>query len=224
MSTAQHASMPDLTLLRRPQTALGASSAARAIAEGAFAASRDEAEPAVVVIKRRRRAIDIVDAAPDGAPSAAANSAREQRVFRVAPSLPIGEPSATTSTVDVAAADCAFAEPVAGSLDGVSPVPRRQRRRKNGEVTIIRPERVDEHEVNGADSHGSLAETPQFATLPLNFDFLTTRQRYEQLRSQIAKLEREAQKLRAQEAAHAVRWIRRAIEDYGLTAEDLGFS
>lgn len=215
--------MSNLTLPRRRQTTLGAASAARAVAEAAFAAPRDEAAAAVVVIKRRRRAVNAGGAAPDAIPSAAAHSAREQRVFRLSASLVPGERSATTATSDLVASHSATAEAVAGSLESPSPAPRRQRRRKHGVVTVIRPDRLDEQEVKEVASRESLVGTPQSAPLPRDFDFLAARERCEQLRSQIVKLEREAQRLRVREVAHAVRWIRGAIEDYGLTAKDLGF-
>ena len=44
----------------------------------------------------------------------------------------------------------------------------------------------------------------------------------EVLAGKILRLERQAQALEQAEAAHAVRWIRQAVADYGLTADDLG--
>lgn len=44
-----------------------------------------------------------------------------------------------------------------------------------------------------------------------------------QIEAQIAKLQKQRDALRAQEAAGVIRRIRKAIDYYGLTAEELGF-
>jgi hypothetical protein len=40
--------------------------------------------------------------------------------------------------------------------------------------------------------------------------------------ARILKLERQAEAVKRVEVARAVRWIRQAVADYGLTADDLG--
>ena len=46
--------------------------------------------------------------------------------------------------------------------------------------------------------------------------------RHEKLLAQIARLERQAQTARKAEAATAIRWIKKAIEDYGIEASEIG--
>lgn len=46
---------------------------------------------------------------------------------------------------------------------------------------------------------------------------------YEQITAQIEKLQREAETMRQREIADVVKQMREAIDQYGLTAEDLGF-
>jgi hypothetical protein len=48
------------------------------------------------------------------------------------------------------------------------------------------------------------------------------RSRYTELMNEIAGLEREAKAVRDAEAAAAVRWIRKAIAEYGISASELG--
>lgn len=220
-----HAIMSHLTLPRRPQHSPSASSTARAAAEAAFTDPRDEADVAVVVIKRRRPVVGTIAAVPDVTPNAPANNAREQRVFRVERSRPAGQPSAETGVADAAASLAASAEALDGPLESTPPIPHRRSRRKHGAVIVIRPERLADQELGSGDSRESPTSKPQATSLARDFAFQASldRERFETLRAQIVKLEREAEKLRAQEAAKAVRWIRRAIEDYALTAEDLGF-
>jgi hypothetical protein len=59
-----------------------------------------------------------------------------------------------------------------------------------------------------------------------DFDLAVTRDgapsRYRALRAEIEALRQRAEAVRKVEAAQAVRWIKRAIADYGLSARDLG--
>lgn len=48
------------------------------------------------------------------------------------------------------------------------------------------------------------------------------REDYARLMAKILKLERQAEAVKKAEAASAMRWIRRAVADHGLTADDLG--
>lgn len=47
-------------------------------------------------------------------------------------------------------------------------------------------------------------------------------ERYERLMAEIRDLDHQAEAVRKVESAEVVRWIRKAIVDYGLDAEDLG--
>ena len=52
---------------------------------------------------------------------------------------------------------------------------------------------------------------------------LEAQSRHEKLVARIAQLERQAETARKAEAAAAVRWIKKAIDEYGLEARELGF-
>jgi hypothetical protein len=100
---------------------------------------------------------------------------------------------------------------------------KRRRRRLNGEVTIIRPS-------SQALGEGATSENPIGASrAPTDDDGrfgvpLETQRRHQKLLARIALLERQADKARNAEAATAVRWIRKAIKDYGISAEELGLT
>ena len=51
---------------------------------------------------------------------------------------------------------------------------------------------------------------------------LEAQSRHEKLVARIAQLERQAETARKAEAAAAVRWIKKAIDEYGLEARELG--
>ena len=48
-------------------------------------------------------------------------------------------------------------------------------------------------------------------------------QRYATLMAEIARLKLQAQAAKEEEAAAAVRWIRKAIAEYGIRSHELGF-
>ena len=52
---------------------------------------------------------------------------------------------------------------------------------------------------------------------------LEAQSRHDKLMARIARLESEAHTARKVEAAAAVRWIKKAINEYGLEARELGF-
>ena len=106
------------------------------------------------------------------------------------------------------------------SASGLTKAGRRRRRRLNGGVTIIHPQ----------DPIGTSAErdvlAPQqedvggvslFGTDPAE------RLQYEKLMAKIAGLERQALAAKKREAAFAIRWIRKAIRNHGIGAQELGF-
>ena len=47
--------------------------------------------------------------------------------------------------------------------------------------------------------------------------------RREKLKVKIAQLERQAQRAKNTEAAAAIRWIKKALKDYGIEAREIGF-
>ena len=52
---------------------------------------------------------------------------------------------------------------------------------------------------------------------------LEEQRRHEKLLARIALLERQAQRARNTEAATAIRWIKKAINEYGIEASEVGF-
>jgi hypothetical protein len=97
---------------------------------------------------------------------------------------------------------------------------RRSRRRLNGDVTIIHPQEVigtsAEREVLAAQKE-DVSEVGMFGADPAE------RLQYERLMAKIANLERQALAAKKREAGLAIRWIRKAIRDYGVGAQELGF-
>ena len=51
---------------------------------------------------------------------------------------------------------------------------------------------------------------------------LEAQTRHEKLKVKIAQLERQAQRAKNTEAAAAIRWIKKAIKDYGIDAREIG--
>lgn len=122
-----------------------------------------------------------------------AEEARAPRVFRVDPA---------STHAPMAEVSSEGGDEVPGHearSEGVTPITPRRRVKKHGEVTITRPGPPD----FGALKHRALADL-------------------DSIRAEIQKLERRAEALRKVEAARAVRWIRKEIARYGLTASDLG--
>jgi hypothetical protein len=93
----------------------------------------------------------------------------------------------------------------------VSKTRTRRRRVLHGEVTTIRPVRNELGESSDMDS-----ATLQFGVGEAE------RSRYTELMNEIAGLEREAKAVKEAEARAAVRWIRKAIAEYGISASELG--
>ena len=103
------------------------------------------------------------------------------------------------------------------SSSEVTPV-RRRRRRLNGEVTIIRPpSQAVGDERTRANSQAQSSDLGRFGV------DLEAQRRHEKLLARIALLQRQAQKVQNTEAAAAVRWIKKAINEYGIEASVLGF-
>jgi hypothetical protein len=183
-------------------------SLARLAAEAAFApqpaaAARGPSEAAPAVIVKRRKALPADAGAPAQPPRATRDDATPgagdhvSRTYRVPPAR---EATPATEPADAAA-----------PAGGASPRTRRRRApaaHRPSDVTIIRPA---PSEVAGTAPDLSRAAMPELV------------QRLALITAEIRKLEREALKAKRAEAARAVRWIKRAIADYGLTAADLGY-
>jgi len=187
----------------RDDAAASARSQAREAAEAAFAHDRlgSQGPPPVVVVKRRRSIGDAIEGQAGSERSKSEGDARKARVFRVESVLALQDDKAQVSQ--------ATSNPVEGppSVQDEALAPassRRSRRASHGKVTIIRP-------------------PPPVASGPAE-----ARQRpagnigYDAVMAEIEWLKRRAAALRKAEARSAVRWIRKAILDYGLTAQDLG--
>jgi len=111
---------------------------------------------------------------------------------------------------------------VAVSSSEVMPL-RRRRRRLNGEVTIIRPpsqavgdEPTESRRNSLGDARAQGSDLGRFGV------DMETQRRHEKLLARIALLERQAQRAQNTEAATAVRWIKKAINKYGIKAVELG--
>jgi hypothetical protein len=113
-------------------------------------------------------------------------------------------------------------EPAPGGAPAAAP--RRKRGQRSSKVVIIRPD------ANGADAAAHAAgdtgtaaahkDAEPWAATPSSHDLVT---RLAAINAQIEALQRQALEARRAEAAEAVRWIKRAIAEYGLTAADLGY-
>ena len=105
---------------------------------------------------------------------------------------------------------------------------RRRRRRLNGDVTIIRPMSHEPNAVRDEFTTGgskpdstedSQAQSSDVGRFGVDLEAQT---RHEKLKVKIAHLEREAQRAKSTEAAAAIRWIKKAIKDYGIDAREIG--
>lgn len=209
-------------------------SPARKAAEAAFTSRAlshvDEGDQPIVIVKRHRAAVVNDDVHAQGkVDEQQVEETRVPRIYRVEtePALPDGssDPSSAIKSSD---------ETSGRSDEQYAPQPvvqgkRRRRPRKNGEVTVIRPSRTDVARAtslrsNPGESSPVTAPASRSPEQGFDLDIATIRSRasarYASIMASIQKLEREA--TWKAEAAEAVRWIRQAIADYGLTAQDLG--
>jgi hypothetical protein len=193
--------MPD-TVTRLPGTKNAGTSQARIDAESVFTPVQTPSSIGsvpVVVVKRRKVVVanESVDGSHDGADEDGA--ARFPKVYRVEPSM--GEELEEALDPGAAIAQGGDTSPVRDAAR-LNDSGRRRRQKKHGNVTIIKP---------APPSSSELAERRRKAM-----------ERYELLMTEIRKLDRQAEAVRKVEAAKAVRWIRKAIADYELDADDLG--
>ena len=209
-------------------------SAARLAAEAFFAPATTAAPQApvatpVVWLRKAMGGPVPPEASADPAPIDAGQ--RTPKVFRVEPAAP--QPQAGLSPTP---SNLSAIPEVPASLPEQPSVPRlrrRKRRQLHGDVTIIRPQDETLQEpgagrpvpagaaTSGGDrAHATVSRERRGAALQSTDDAWP---HYPRLLARIRLLQAEAERARQREAAAAVRWIKRDIVRYGLTAKDLGF-
>lgn len=168
---------------------------------------------------KRKRAVDVLAVVRQGAQPDEPQR-RPPKVFRAV--VPIGLPDATDEARPAEDAPSVHTAPD-GSGEVAAP-PRRRRRKRHGEVKVIYAAPAATDEPDGGPDSTDAAAVPR---PPLGFDLsslsLSRNPQYQALMAEIAMLEQEATRVRKAEAADTVRWIRKAIADYDLSAADLGF-
>ena len=197
-------------------------SPARQAAEAAFAQRRHASHEApLVVVKRRRLIGKAMERDSSSAPAEVMDDARRARVFRVDSVLVVQDQQDSPSQAQPEDPNLPAVE---GGESTRTSATRSRRRTPHGKVTIIRPELP----------HAMPRSTPQSPEAPsgsggrragdphppiLDVEAVA---RYEAVMADIEVLKRQAAKLKKAEAGRAVRWIRQAMADYGITLRDLG--
>jgi hypothetical protein len=159
----------------------------------------------VVVVKRRRSIGEAIEGRSDAERLRPEGDARKARVFRVESVLALQDDKSQRSQMTSNRAEGRPAEHDEALAEALAPAsPRRSRRRaSHGKVTIIRP-------------------PPPVASIQPPLSHRDAITEYEAVMAEIELLKRRAVVLKKAEARTAVRWIRKAIRDHGLTAQDLG--
>jgi len=204
----------------RNQSALRDSAQARFAVEALFQSERPRGEAADVDVVVKRRRIAPMDNRVDGNDVAAfvAGEVRTPRIFKVEKQQQQESPKGASE----AKTDGESRLGVAVSSPEVTQV-RRRRRRLNGEVTIIRPPSQERKAVGDEPTRAKPDSQPQSSALGRFGVDLEEQRRHEKLLARIALLERQAQRARNTEAATAIRWIKKAINEYGIEASEVGF-
>lgn len=184
----------------------------------------ESGEKPVVTVKRNRP-VETGDAVEHDSnkQQEQVEEARAPRIFRVEhPSSRLPE-SAPTGL-----------EPRGSSVDGATEavqarapqatVPRKSRRKRHGDVTIIRPSRSEP--VDAAKPVAGREERGPCPSGGFVFDVASigssASREYASILAKIQQLERHAVAIKKRESSNVVRWIKRAIVDYELDAADLG--
>ena len=215
-------SMSEATAHPRDELADSELSPARQAAEAAFAQRHHASREApLVVVKRRRLIGEATERDSSSGPARVTDDARKARVFRVDSVLVVQDQQDSPSQAQPEDPNL----PAVAAGDSMRTSATRPRRRTpHGKVTVIRPEpppaiprstpRAPEA-LSG--SSGRRAGGPHPPILDVG-----AVARYEAVMADIEVLKRQAAKLRKAEAVRAVRWIREAMADYGITVRDLG--
>ena len=211
----------------RNQSPLTDASQARLAVEALFQPQQPRSEAADVDVVVKRRRIASTDHRVDGNDVAEvmADEVRAPRIFKVEKQQEgQREGQDLSSNTD--------RQPqLGGAVSNTSEVTqaRRTRRRLNGEVTIIRPMSKEQSVVRNGPStansrpdsiEDSQAQSSDAGRFGVD---LEAQSRHDRLMARIARLESQAQTARKVEAAAAVRWIKKAIHEYGIEARELGF-
>ena len=204
----------------RNQSPLTDASQARLAVEALFQPQQPRSEAADVDVVVKRRRIASTDHRVDGNDVAevVADEVRAPRIFKVEKQqdgLQDGQevPSNTDLQTQLSGA--------ASRTFDVTQA-RRRRRRLNGVVTIIRPmasRRAIKASSNADSIRDSQAQSADAGRFGVDLEAQT---RHEKLKVKIAQLERQAQRAKNTEAAAAIRWIKKAIKDYGIDAGEIG--
>ena len=210
-------------------------SAARLAAEAFFApamATAPQAPVAAPVVWRKKARAEPPSSDASADPEPIDGERRPSRVFRIEPAAPEPQaaPSATPSPLPPISRGLA-SPPESPSVPRLR---RRKPRQLHGEVTIIRPPQDKPPQESDADrplpagagiSEADLASAtgPQERRGAPLWPTDDAWPRYPKLLARIRLLEGQAARARQRDAAAAIRWIKRDIVRYGLTAEDLGF-
>lgn len=220
MSDASH-----ISHLSTPHNKL---SQARLAAEAAFLAPRPrtDADDCPVIVVKRKKAVAVDGHDIRGDENEHSGESRAPKVFRVEHGP---DPDASEAVNDPAEATGISDSHDEISVNLVAPLKRRRRVKRHGEVTIIRPQMP-----HGVGERVQATLTEEYAVTPAGRIFTDSlveeiaalkRRAIADLaavQSEIRKLEWQAEAARKTEAAQAVRWIRKAMAEYGLTSADLG--
>ena len=207
------------------QSPLTDAAQARLAVEALFQAPRPRSEAADVDVVVKRRRITSTDHRVDGNDVAevVGDEVRAPRIFKVEKREGQQDGQELPFNADL--------QPQLGGAASNTPEvtqARRRHRRLNGDVTIIRPMSQepnvvrDEHFTAGSkpdsieDSQAQSSDAGRFGV------DLEAQTRHEKLKVKIAQLERQAQRAKNTEAAAAIRWIKKAIKDYGIDAREIG--
>jgi hypothetical protein len=209
-------------------------SPARLAAEAFFAPTVTAVRQAPVAtpVVWRKKAIAkplLPDASAD--PEPIDGTRRTPRVFRVEPAS--AQPQAAPSPTSLPPPTTPRALAPVLNSPPVPPLRRRKPRQLHGNVTIIRPpqdeicRQIDAEQplpAGAAIPAGDLGSATVVRQRggPCLRSTGDARVRYPRLLARIRLLQAEAERARQREAAAAIRWIKRDIALYSLTAEDLG--
>ncbi len=211
----------------RNQSPLTDASQARLAVEALFQPQQPRSEAADVDVVVKRRRIASTDHRVDGHDVAqvVADEVRAPRIFKVERQQEGQQDGQELLTNE------ALQPQLSGAASSTFEVTqaKRRRRRLNGEVTIIRPMlqepgAMHDEFTTGDSEPDSIGDSQARSSDVGRFGVdMKAQSRHDKLMARIARLESQAQTARKVEAAAAVRWIKKAIDEYGLEARELGF-